>query len=123
MISAEVVYPTDPATGQRATGTFPVLLTQNPYGTGRSDPTTAGGLLRAARVTSTVASAVRGTGDSGGRSPGSDSGRARTAPNWSTGRARPVRLDGKVGLDGCLVPRRGPVVHGRGPWAATPRSR
>jgi hypothetical protein len=32
-ISAEVVYPTNPATGARATGRFPVLLTQNPYGT------------------------------------------------------------------------------------------
>src|SRR4051812_40484087 len=28
---ADVVYPTDPATGQKAAGTFPVLLTQNPY--------------------------------------------------------------------------------------------
>ena len=38
LISAEVVYPTDPATGARARGSFPVLLTQNPYGAGRSDP-------------------------------------------------------------------------------------
>src|SRR3954447_26042547 len=28
---ADVAYPTDPATGQKAAGTFPVLLTQNPY--------------------------------------------------------------------------------------------
>jgi hypothetical protein len=27
----DVMYPTDPATGRRASGTFPVLLTQNPY--------------------------------------------------------------------------------------------
>ncbi|WP_446039078.1 CocE/NonD family hydrolase [Streptomyces sp. SID1121] len=27
----DVIYPTDPATGQRATGKFPVLLSQNPY--------------------------------------------------------------------------------------------
>ena len=42
LISVEVVYPTDPATGGRARGSFPVLLTQNPYGAGRSDPTAAG---------------------------------------------------------------------------------
>ena len=33
VISTEVVYPTDPSTGARAGGTFPVLLSQNPYGT------------------------------------------------------------------------------------------
>jgi uncharacterized protein len=42
VISTEVVYPTDPATGTRAAGTFPVLLTQNPYGTTPSDPTAPG---------------------------------------------------------------------------------
>jgi hypothetical protein len=66
LISTEVVYPTDPATGARATGNFPVLLTQNPYGTGRSDPTTAGDyFVRRGYVY--VASAVRGTGASGGQ--------------------------------------------------------
>lgn len=28
---ANIGYPTDPSTGTRATGTFPVLLTQDPY--------------------------------------------------------------------------------------------
>lgn len=41
-IAVEVVYPTDPSTGDRAPGPFPVLLTQNPYGAQRSDPTGTG---------------------------------------------------------------------------------
>jgi hypothetical protein len=66
MISTEVVYPTDPATGARATGAFPVLLTQNPYGTARSDPTAPGDYF-VQRGYIYVASAVRGTGTSGGQ--------------------------------------------------------
>src|SRR5262245_9401478 len=31
ILHAKIGYPTDLATGQRAAGTFPVLLTQNPY--------------------------------------------------------------------------------------------
>src|SRR5580704_4038227 len=31
VLHANIGYPTDPATGLRAPGTFPVLLTQNPY--------------------------------------------------------------------------------------------
>jgi predicted acyl esterase len=100
-ISAEVVYPTDPATGARATGTFPVLLTQNPYGSARSDPTTPGDYF-VQRGYIYVASAVRGTGTSGGQlswfgqRQGQDGAElvdwaARTLPG----------SDGRVGLDGC----------------------
>jgi len=32
VLSTEVIYPTDPSTGARASGEFPVLLAQNPYG-------------------------------------------------------------------------------------------
>jgi len=35
-LKADVSYPTDPATGERAPGPFPVLLTQSPYKT--TDP-------------------------------------------------------------------------------------
>ena len=101
MISTEVVYPTDPATGARAAGTFPVLLTQNPYGTAQSDPTTPGDYF-VQRGYIYVASAVRGTGTSGGqlswfgRRQGQDGAElvdwaARTLPG----------SDGRVGLDGC----------------------
>ncbi|HEY4023686.1 MAG TPA: CocE/NonD family hydrolase [Pseudonocardiaceae bacterium] len=101
LISTEVVYPTDPATGARATGTFPVLLTQNPYGTGRSDPTTPGDYF-VQRGYIYVASAVRGTGASGGQVSwfGDRQGRdGAELVDWAA-HALPGS-DGKVGLDGC----------------------
>jgi predicted acyl esterase len=81
VISTEVVYPTDPATGARAAGTFPVLLTQNPYGTERSDPTAPGDYF-VQRGYIYVASAVRGTGTSAARCPGSASGKGKMALSW-----------------------------------------
>jgi predicted acyl esterase len=101
VISAEVVYPADPATGARAAGAFPVLLTQNPYGTARSDPTTAGDYF-VQRGYIYVASAVRGTGASGGQVSwfGQRQGQdGAELVNWA---ARSLSgSDGKVGLDGC----------------------
>jgi hypothetical protein len=101
LISTEIVYPTDPATGARATGTFPVLLTQNPYGTGRSDPTTPGDYF-VQRGYIYVASAVRGTGASGGQVSwfGDRQGRdGAELVNWAAHALS--GSDGKVGLDGC----------------------
>ena len=101
MISTEVVYPTDPATGARAAGPFPVLLTQNPYGTARSDPTTAGDYF-VQRGYIYVASAVRGTGASGGQvswfgqRQGED---GAELVNWAAHSL--AGSDGQVGLDGC----------------------
>jgi hypothetical protein len=101
VISTEVVYPTDPATGARAPGTFPVLLTQNPYGTARSDPTTAGDYF-VQRGYIYVASAVRGTGASGGQvswfgqRQGED---GAELVNWAAHSLS--GSDGQVGLDGC----------------------
>ncbi|MER5795727.1 CocE/NonD family hydrolase [Streptomyces sp. NPDC001980] len=100
-IAVEIVYPTDPDTGERASGTFPVLLSQNPYGTQRSDPADNGTYF-VQRGYVFVASAVRGTGDSGGQvdwfgdRQGEDGAElvdwaAHTLPG----------SDGKVGLDGC----------------------
>jgi uncharacterized protein len=101
VISTEVVYPTDPATGARAAGTFPVLLTQNPYGTARSDPTAAGDYF-VQRGYIYVASAVRGTGTSGGQVSwfGQRQGKdGAELVNWA---ARSLSgSDGRVGLDGC----------------------
>jgi hypothetical protein len=101
VISTEVVYPTDPATGARAAGTFPVLLTQNPYGSARSDPTAPGDYF-VQRGYIYVASAVRGTGTSGGQvswfgqRPGED---GAELVSWA---ARSLSgSDGRVGLDGC----------------------
>ncbi|MEV6609772.1 CocE/NonD family hydrolase [Kutzneria sp. NPDC051319] len=101
MISTEVVYPTDPASGARAAGNFPVLLTQNPYGAGRSDPT-SGGKYFVQRGYIYVASAIRGTGTSGGQVDwfGDRQGRdGAELVDWAA-RALPGS-DGLVGLDGC----------------------
>ena len=101
MISTEVVYPTDLATGTKAAGTFPVLLTQNPYGTANSDPTTAGDYF-VQRGYIYVASAVRGTGASGGqlswfgKRQGED---GAELVNWAAHTLS--GSDGRVGLDGC----------------------
>lgn len=100
-ISVEVVYPTNPATGARARGGFPVLLTQNPYGTARSDPTAPGDYF-VQRGYIYVASAVRGTGLSGGQVDwfGSRQGRdGAELVNWAAHSLR--GSDGAVGLDGC----------------------
>ena len=101
MISTEVVYPTNPTTGARATGTFPVLLTQNPYGTAQSDPTTVGDYF-VQRGYIYIASAVRGTGTSGGQVSwfGQRQGQdGADLVNWAA-HSLPGS-DGKVGLDGC----------------------
>jgi uncharacterized protein len=101
MISTEVVYPTDPATGARAAGTFPVLLTQNPYGTGRSDPTTAGDYF-VQRGYIYVASAVRGTGTSGGQVSWFGQRQGQDGAELVDWAAHALSgSDGRVGLDGC----------------------
>jgi predicted acyl esterase len=100
MISTEVVYPTNPATGARAPGTFPVLLTQNPYGN-TPDPTAAGDFF-VQRGYIYVASDVRGTGSSGGQvswfGPRQGEDGAELV-NWAAHSL--AGSDGTVGLDGC----------------------
>jgi predicted acyl esterase len=101
MISTEVVYPTDPATGARAAGHFPVLLTQNPYGADRSDPT-SGGKYFVQRGYIYVASAIRGTGTSGGQVDWFGERQGRDGAELVGWAARTLPgSDGKVGLDGC----------------------
>jgi predicted acyl esterase len=101
VLAAQVAYPTDPVTGVRATGNFPVLITQNPYGAGRLDPTAAGDYF-VKRGYIYVATAVRGTAASGGqldwfgRRQGQD---GAAVVDWA---ARSLSgSDGNVGLDGC----------------------
>jgi hypothetical protein len=72
----DVIYPTDPATGARAAGRFPVLLTQNPYtcqttegNVGSGDalgPGTTGTTYFVDRGYIFASICVRGTGRSGG---------------------------------------------------------
>ena len=100
-IAAQVVYPTDPATGARAAGTFPVLLTQNPYGAGRTPPTAAGDYF-VQRGYIYVASAVRGTGASGGQVDWFGDRQGRDGAELVDWAAHALSgSDGKVGLDGC----------------------
>jgi predicted acyl esterase len=100
-IAVEIVYPTDPDTGQRASGTFPVLLTQNPYGTQRADPADNGAYF-VQRGYVFVASAVRGTGDSGGQLDWFGDRQGRDGAELVDWAAHTLPgSDGKVGLDGC----------------------
>jgi len=98
-ITAYVVYPT--LNGQRAPGTFPVLVTQNPYGNQLTDPTVAGDYF-VKRGYIFVAAAVRGTGTSGGQADwfGTRTGKDGAAVvRWAA-----QTLDGtngSIGLDGC----------------------
>ncbi|KAA0079912.1 CocE/NonD family hydrolase [Mycolicibacterium sp. P9-64] len=70
MLRADIHYPTDPATGDAATGPFPVLLSMTPYGKKAPPPAAqiGGGatayLIRRGYIE--VMADVRGTGASGG---------------------------------------------------------
>lgn len=65
----DVIYPADKDTGNRATGRFPVLLTQNPYVCSTSQGNTAmgGGTFFADRGYIYASICVRGAGRSGGK--------------------------------------------------------
>jgi predicted acyl esterase len=100
VLSTEVIYPTDPSTGARASGKFPVLLTQNPYGNPASAATAGDYYVERGYIY--VVSAVRGTGASGGQvswfgqRQGEDGAElVRWAAHALSG------SDGSVGLDGC----------------------
>ena len=100
-IAVQIVYPTDPVTGIRAPGTFPVLLTQNPYGGNLGDPTTAGDYF-VQRGYIYVAASVRGTGTSGGQADwmGARQGQdGADLVNWAAHTLSGA--NGNVGLDGC----------------------
>jgi len=100
-IAAQVVYPSDPATGARASGTFPVLLTQNPYGSGRTPPTAAGTYF-VQHGYIYIAAAVRGTGASGGQVDWFGDRQGRDGAGLVDWAAHALAgSDGEVGLDGC----------------------
>src|ERR1700761_6339991 len=77
VLRANVYYPTDPATGQEAAGSFPVLLSQTPYGKDSSPSTPAAGSSQLSALAGEssylvqrgyldVVADVRGTGGSTG---------------------------------------------------------
>jgi uncharacterized protein len=108
VLEANVYYPTDPTTGQEAAGSFPVILTQTPYG--KDDGAAAGSSQLAALAGESsylvergyidVVVDVRGTGGSQGEwglfdpVQGTD---GATLVNWA---AALPHADGDVGLLG-----------------------
>jgi putative CocE/NonD family hydrolase len=108
ILRANVYYPTDPKTGKEASGTFPVILTQTPYGkddakyAGSSSVSQLSGynpyLIKRGYID--VLADVRGTGGSTGQwglfdpVQGHD---GATLVNWA---ATLPHSDGKVGLYG-----------------------
>lgn len=63
----DVIYPADKDTGNRATGRFPVLLTQNPYVCSLSEANGGDGAFFADRGYIYASVCVRGAGRSGGK--------------------------------------------------------
>ena len=80
-LRADIHYPTDPATGEPASGRFPVLLSMTPYGKKAPPPAAqiGGGatpyLIRRGYIE--VMADVRGTGASGGVVTGRPRARVR----------------------------------------------
>jgi len=100
-LAANVDYPTDPATGQIASGTFPVLLTMTPYG---KDTGQAAGLgtddYLVERGYIDVVVDVRGTGASEGSFDLFDPKQTADGVQLVHWAARLDHSDGKVGLHG-----------------------
>ena len=144
---ATVTYPTEPATGVRAEGKFPVLLAQNPYSQatlpGRTcDSLTAGALsgneFFVTRGYIFVSVCTRGTGKSGGEFQYFGTGRVaqdgKEMVYWAADKLQ--SSNGSVGLIGCsylgftqlftaaLLPKNSPaVVDGLGRPVRTGRAR
>jgi predicted acyl esterase len=100
VLSTQVIYPTIPSTGAQAPGKFPVLLTQNPYGTAQS-PVAAGDYY-VQRGYIYVAASIRGTGASGGQLSWFGQRQGEDGAELVSWAARTLAgSDGEVGLDGC----------------------
>jgi predicted acyl esterase len=100
-IAVSVVYPTILNTSTRAPGTFPVLLTQNPYGSALLDPTSYGTYF-VQRGYIYVAASIRGTGTSGGQTDWLGARAGQDGANLVNWAAHSLSgSSGAVGLDGC----------------------
>src|SRR5439155_9746802 len=114
VLRANVIYPTDPATGQPAAGPFPVILTQTPYGKGQGGTTAPGSAEQPGGGSPTggaddylvergfidVVADVRGTGNSQGSWGVFDpvqTSDSITLVNWA---AKLPHSNGKVGTYG-----------------------
>jgi len=106
VLRADVYFPTDQKTGQPASGTFPVLLQQTPYG--KQNITTSAATVIANTDAPylvdhgyiVVISDVRGTGDSGGTWGLFDPVQATDGATLVEWAAHLAHSDGRVGLFG-----------------------
>lgn len=96
----EVQYPTDPTTGERAAGTFPVLLTQDSYGTSQADSSLGGDYFVSHGYVFASAD-VRGTGRSEGQNSWFGSQMGRDGASLVDHFSRIPASSGRVGLYGC----------------------
>jgi len=102
-VTVQMIYPTDLASGTRAPGVFPVLLSQDPYGIGPIPfPSTNAGRYFVQRGYIYLASAVRGTASSGGQLDWFGDRQGRDGAELVDWAAHTLPgSNGKVGLDGC----------------------
>lgn len=98
VLVGDVSYPTDLATGARATGDFPVILTQNPYGPVFG---AASGEIFVTHGYIFASIDVRGTSRSGGVHDMFGPREAEDGAELVTWASRLPGSDGKVGLHGC----------------------
>src|SRR2546430_1250334 len=109
-LAADIYYPTDPRTGRRAPGRFPVVLSITPYGkrssvTKGSSGSGFGGdgyypyLVQRGYLNVVVD--VRGTGASGGRFGLFDARERRDGVELARWAARLAGSSGRVGMAGC----------------------
>ena len=96
VLRVNVYTPTDPATGKAAAGSFPVLLTQTPYGKSELSADT----YFVQRGYIEVVADVRGTGSSGGTFGLFDPAQGRDGAALVRWSSRLAHSDGKVGLFG-----------------------
>ncbi|MDR6858640.1 CocE/NonD family hydrolase [Variovorax guangxiensis] len=97
VLMVDVSYPTDPQTGARAPGPFPVLMTQTPY---LGNPSTAGDYF-VQRGYLFVTASVRGTRNSGGDFAFFSERDAKDGAELAQWAATKLQnSDGKVGLQG-----------------------
>ena len=98
-LRADEYFPTDPVSGVRARGRFPVLLEQTPYGKERAPQNLADYFVRRGYVLVVVDS--RGFGSSQGQAAWFGTRVGRDGAELAAWAAKLDEADGKVGLIGC----------------------
>lgn len=100
-LAADVYYPTDLSTGQRAKGTFPVLIEFTWYGKDRAAYAPKVASYFVARGYLYVIADVRGSGSSGGQAAWFGARAGRDGAQFAEWAAQLEGANGKVGLTGC----------------------